>query len=173
MLCDLVEAELEPMRDHYEDLMAHPARIEEILQAGAHKARGIATPFIRELRDAVGLRALVGGSPSASGKAKAGKSEREARFVSFRDENGRFRFRLLSPAGEEILCSIAYADPKEAGKVMGRLKATQGAVDGLVQLRGDSGFVVSLDGQPVAHGAESDSADGRDRLVAAFHAALH
>ena len=153
--------------------MAHPARIEEILQAGAHKARGIATPFIRELRDAVGLRALVGGSPSASGKAKAGKSEREARFVSFRDENGRFRFRLLSPAGEEILCSIAYADPKEAGKVMGRLKATQGAVDGLVQLRGDSGFVVSLDGQPVAHGAESDSADGRDRLVAAFHAELH
>ena len=56
---------------------------------------------------------------------------------------------------------------------MGRLKATQGAVDGLVHLRGDSGFVVSLDGQPVAHGAESDSADGRDRLVAAFHAALH
>ena len=119
MLCDLVEAELEPLRDHYEDLMAHPARIEEILQAGAHKARGIATPFIRELRDAVGLRALVGGSPSASGKAKAGKSEREARFVSFRDEDGRFRFRLLSPAGEEVLCSIAYADPKEAGKVMG------------------------------------------------------
>ena len=172
LLCDLVEAELEPMRDHYEDLMAHPARIEEILQAGAHKARGIATPFIRELRDAVGLRALVGGSTAVSGKAKTGKSSRDARFVSFRDDDGQFRFRLLSPAGDEILCSIAYADPKEAGKVMGRLKAAQGAVDGLVQLQGDTGFVVALDGQPVAYGVESDSADDRDRLVAAFHAAL-
>ena len=172
MLCDLVEAELEPMRDHYEDLMAHPARIEEILQAGAKKARGIATPFIRELRDAVGLRALVGGSAPAAGKTKAGKSSREARFVSFRDEDGQFRFRLLSPAGEEILCSVAYADPKEAGKVMARLKAAQGAVEGLVQPQGDTGFVVALDGVPVAHGAQSDSAEGRDRLVSAFHAAL-
>ena len=172
MLCELVEAELEPMRDHYEDLMAHPARIEEILQAGAHKARSVATPFIRELRDAVGLRALAGGSPVVSGKAKAGKSTREARFVSFRDEAGQFRFRLLSPVGDEILCSVGYADPKEAGKIMGRLKAASGGSDELILLDGDTGFTVTLEGQVVAQGAASDTAEARDRLVTALRAAL-
>jgi tryptophanyl-tRNA synthetase len=172
MLCEMVEAELEPMRDHYEDLMAHPPRIEEILQAGAHKARSVATPFIRELRDAVGLRALVGGATPVSGKGQAAKSVREARFVSFRDETGQFRFRLLSPAGDEILCSVGYADPKDAGKVMGRLKASQGAVDDLVQIVGDTGFTIALEGQVIAEGAASDSAEARDRLLAALRAAL-
>lgn len=172
MLCELVEAELAPMRDHYEDLIAHPGRIEEILQAGAHKARSIATPFIRELRDAVGLRTLSGAPAVASGKAKTAKSAREARFVSFRDDAGQFRFRLLSPAGEEILCSVAYADPKEAGRAMGRLKGLQGAIKELVQLEGDTGFGIVLEGVLVANGASSDTSADRDRLVAALHAAL-
>src|SRR5690606_27282834 len=38
-LCDRIEAELGPMRDRYEDFIARPERIEDILQAGAEKAR--------------------------------------------------------------------------------------------------------------------------------------
>ncbi|MCX7221777.1 MAG: tryptophan--tRNA ligase, partial [Burkholderiales bacterium] len=55
-LCERVEQELGPMRASYQELMSNPARIEDILQEGARKARSIATPFIKELRQAVGLR---------------------------------------------------------------------------------------------------------------------
>ena len=44
------------MREKYEYYVSHPAELEAILQAGAAKARKIASPFIEELRHAVGLR---------------------------------------------------------------------------------------------------------------------
>src|SRR5690606_33336964 len=44
-LCDRIDAELGPMRDRYADFMARPERLEEILQAGAQKAREISAPF--------------------------------------------------------------------------------------------------------------------------------
>src|SRR5690554_5343733 len=55
-LCERIDAELGPMRDRYEDFIARPQRIEEILQAGAEKARRLSVPFIERLREAVGLR---------------------------------------------------------------------------------------------------------------------
>jgi tryptophanyl-tRNA synthetase len=68
-LCDRIEQELGPKREDYESLMANPNRIEEILQEGARKARAIATPFIQELRQAVGLRTLVTETKSKIGRA--------------------------------------------------------------------------------------------------------
>ena len=53
-----IEAALAPMRGRYESLVAEPARIEMRLQDGAAKARSVAVPFLRELRQAVGLRRL-------------------------------------------------------------------------------------------------------------------
>src|SRR5690606_7271417 len=47
-LCERIERDLAPMRERYQDLIANPGRIEEILQAGAQKARKLATPFIAE-----------------------------------------------------------------------------------------------------------------------------
>jgi tryptophanyl-tRNA synthetase len=38
--------------------MAHPARIEEVLRAGARRARDYATPFLQRIRAAVGIRPL-------------------------------------------------------------------------------------------------------------------
>ena len=53
-----IEATVAPMRSRYQSLMADAPRIEELLQDGAAKARAIATPFLAEVRRAVGLRKL-------------------------------------------------------------------------------------------------------------------
>jgi len=53
-----IDQELTPMRAAYEALINNPGKIETIFQAGAVKARAIATPFMAELRHAVGLRDL-------------------------------------------------------------------------------------------------------------------
>ncbi len=53
-----LNAELAPKREIYERLTANPAQIEEILQAGAQKARVQAREMLAEVRDAVGIRAL-------------------------------------------------------------------------------------------------------------------
>jgi tryptophanyl-tRNA synthetase len=55
---ELINAELSHARAVYEQLIADPARIESRLLEGAEKARAIAAPFIRELRQAVGIRRL-------------------------------------------------------------------------------------------------------------------
>jgi tryptophanyl-tRNA synthetase len=56
---ELINEELKDARSVYEELIADPARIETRLLEGAEKARAIATPFIAELRDAVGIRRLA------------------------------------------------------------------------------------------------------------------
>lgn len=57
-LADKIDAEIGPMRQRYEDLMAHPEQIEAILQQGAARARVYATDLIAKLRYAVGLRSF-------------------------------------------------------------------------------------------------------------------
>ena len=54
-----IEAALAPMRRVYQSLVDEPARIETRLQEGAAKARQVAAPFLRELRQAVGLRRMA------------------------------------------------------------------------------------------------------------------
>ncbi|MBV8617954.1 MAG: tryptophan--tRNA ligase, partial [Curvibacter sp.] len=68
LLWERVDREVAPMRATYEELIAHPERLEEILLAGAAKARRLATPFMAELRHAVGLRRL---GVQAAQKAKS------------------------------------------------------------------------------------------------------
>ena len=57
-LFELVNGELTEAREKYNELLATPDYIEEILQAGAGKAREYAAPFFGKLRDAVGIAAL-------------------------------------------------------------------------------------------------------------------
>src|SRR5690606_26690108 len=109
-LSALIEDELGPMRERYDALMARPERIEEILQAGALKARALATPLMERLREAVGLRApSAAAAPAAASARPTGK---KARFVSFRDEDGRFRFRLQAAGGREVLLSEPFDNPQ-------------------------------------------------------------
>lgn len=53
-----LNAELAPKRERFNELMANPAQIEEILQAGAAKARQEARLLLGQVRDAVGIRRL-------------------------------------------------------------------------------------------------------------------
>ncbi|HWK62988.1 MAG TPA: tryptophan--tRNA ligase [Eoetvoesiella sp.] len=131
-LCDRIEQELAPMRERYAQLIAAPQRIEDILQAGAAKARRLSAPFIAQLREAVGLRQTAA-PVSKPAKSKAGK---RARFASFRDEAGMFRFRFVGEDGAELFLSEGFENPKAAGDAVKRLQA-----------EGLDGFVVRQDGQ--------------------------
>ncbi|MGY6271778.1 tryptophan--tRNA ligase [Achromobacter denitrificans] len=146
-LYEHLENLLAPVREKYFDLMANPGRIEDILQAGAAKARKLSVPFMRELRQAVGLRNLEAASAGAQGAPAKKEKGKGARFVSFRDEDGGFRFRLLAADGEELLLSQRFADPKEAGALMRRLQSEP--ADSVLRAEG-SGYAAVIDGVAVA-----------------------
>jgi tryptophanyl-tRNA synthetase len=122
----LIESHVGPMRARYEELMAHPERVEDALLEGARKARAVALPLMRELRDAVGLRAMVAVNRTATTKPparSAGKALPE--FKQYR-ENGLFFFKLMTADDKLLLQSAGLAEGREAGSWVKRLK-TEGA----------------------------------------------
>jgi len=54
-----LDAHLSTPRGEYERLMADPGYVEAALKAGAERARGLATPFLKAIRQAVGIRPLT------------------------------------------------------------------------------------------------------------------
>ncbi|MDO9404798.1 MAG: tryptophan--tRNA ligase [Polaromonas sp.] len=119
-LFERVDRELAPMREQYSALMANPQEIEDRLQAGADKARRTATPFMRELRSAVGLRNLATQAASA-GKARAAKVAAPA-FKQYREADGQFYFKLQAVDGRLLLQSAPYAAPRDAAQDIARLQ---------------------------------------------------
>ena len=117
----VIDAEIAPMRERYNALMADPARIEAILQAGAAKARAIATPLLRELRHAVGLRNLGTALPSQSHAS----NEKPAVpvFKQYREKDGKFYFKLSHANGDVLLQSKGFDNPREAGAFLAKIKA--------------------------------------------------
>ena len=124
-----IDREIAPMRAHYESLIADPARIERILLAGADKARAISSPFIAQLRHAVGLRKLE--SPARLGGEKAVKAARPS-FKQYRERDGLFYFKLLDAQGSLLVQSRGFATPQEAGRAIGSLQQQRG--DALIAL---------------------------------------
>lgn len=122
-LVDQIERHIGPMRAQYEDLMAHPERIEDTLQAGAQKARAVAKPFMESLRRAVGLRPMLA-VPDAIAKPAAAKEEAPAlaSFKQYRESDGRFHFKLVAADGTLLLQSEGFADGRQAGSWVKRLK---------------------------------------------------
>jgi tryptophanyl-tRNA synthetase len=59
LLFERINAEIAPARAEYERLIANPREIEDLLKAGAEKARAVSRPFIAEIRDKVGIRPLA------------------------------------------------------------------------------------------------------------------
>lgn len=57
-LFELINGQLAEARERYEALLANPAHIEEVLQAGAQKAREYSKPLLEKVRDAVGIRPI-------------------------------------------------------------------------------------------------------------------
>jgi tryptophanyl-tRNA synthetase len=58
-LFELINAELAPARDRYNELMDNPAEIEEVLQAGGVKAREQSAVLMAKVRQAVGISAMT------------------------------------------------------------------------------------------------------------------
>lgn len=120
LLHERIDREVAPMRAAYDELLAHPERIEDILQAGAAKARKTATPFLAELRHAVGLRRLSAPAGPAA-KAPAAKTP-QAVFKQYRESDGKFYFKLLDAQGTLLLQSAGFDAPKVAGQTIAQLK---------------------------------------------------
>ena len=118
-----IDREIAPMRDAYLTLINNPAKIEDILQAGAAKARAIATPFMRRLRYAVGLRDL---RDQAANTVKAAKVALPV-FKQYRESDGLFYFKLNSAEGKLLLQSTGFTAPKLAGQTIAALQ-TGGAL---------------------------------------------
>ncbi len=119
-LFERIDRELAPARARYEELIAHPERLEEILVAGARKARIKSGAFLDTVRHAVGLRPLV------AAKGTSAKSERKAsaaapQLKTFREKTGQFHFKLVAADGTELLLSRGYANPQDARRDQDRL----------------------------------------------------
>ncbi|HNK07541.1 MAG TPA: tryptophan--tRNA ligase [Giesbergeria sp.] len=119
-LFEHVDGIVSPLRERYEALIQDPARIEATLLAGAQRARETATPFLRELRAAVGLRSLAQGSSNAK-TAKAAKTALPA-FKQYREKDGKFYFKLVAADGRLLLQSTGFDAPKDAGQAIALLQ---------------------------------------------------
>ncbi len=142
MLFERIDREIAPMREHYQALINNPAQMDQILLAGADKARQLATPFMRELRHAVGLRALSSGT--AEPVAKEAKTALPS-FKQYREQDGLFYFKLVDTKGGVLLQSLGFASPKEAGQTISRLQT-----EGPTALASLSSVLEPTAGQPDA-----------------------
>ena len=130
VLLERVDQVIAPMREQYDTLINNPARIEQILLQGAERARALATPFIKELRSAVGLRSLA--QTSAAQSTKAAKVALPS-FKQYREADGKFYFKLLAADGRLLLQSTGFAAPKEAGQAIAQLQTQADALAQLAQ----------------------------------------
>lgn len=128
LLLEQVDQVIAPMREQYDALINDPARIEQTLLAGAERARALATPFIKELRSAVGLRSL-----SQASTAKATKAAKVAlpSFKQYREADGKCYFKLLAADGRLLLQSVGFDIPKEAGQAIAQLQSQPDALSTL------------------------------------------
>jgi tryptophanyl-tRNA synthetase len=120
MLFERIDREVAPMRESYLAFMSNPGQLEDILQAGAAKARRLATPFMASLRQSVGLRKL--GSQNAARSAKPAKAS-VASLKQYREKDGLFYFKLVDPRGRLLLQSLSFESPREAAQAIARLQA--------------------------------------------------
>ena len=125
-LFDRVEREVAPLREKYDVLVAEPQRIERLLRDGAQRLRErYASPFIAELRNAAGLRALDAGQRPKP-VARQDKPALPV-FKQYREADGRFHFKLVD--GERLLLQgDGFESPREAGQLVAALKAGEQAL---------------------------------------------
>ena len=152
-LFERIDAEVAPLREQYETLIAKPAEIEAILRDGARRLRAThATPLLLQLREAVGLRDLSRVSTVADEPATRAAPPV---FKQYREADGKFYFKLV--AGDRaLLHSAGFDAPKDAGQRIAALKR-EGRLD-----RGDATLRLG----------EGVDADEVDAALAALTAAM-
>ncbi|MET0814542.1 MAG: tryptophan--tRNA ligase [Pseudoxanthomonas sp.] len=123
-LFERIDAEVAPMRERYESLMGRPAEVEAMLRDGAGRLRAkYATPFLAELRHAVGLRDLSCKPTQSETVQKAALPS----FKQYRDSDNRFYFKLFDGNGTLLVQSNGFDSPKEAGQLIAILKRSEQA----------------------------------------------
>ncbi|HTA64161.1 MAG TPA: tryptophan--tRNA ligase [Xanthomonadaceae bacterium] len=139
-LFERIDAEIAPLREryaHYAGTAEGVAEVERLLRTGAVKARTLAAPLLMKLRAAVGLRDLRnGGVEPVVAKAKSASPQ----FKQYRENDGKFYFKLLDGDGRLLLQSVGFASPKEAGAIVAELKS------GNAELASIAHSVVRVDG---------------------------
>ena len=125
-LVNQIESEIGPMREKYAYYTSHTDELEDILQAGAEKARKLSAPFMERLREAVGLRSFqhVAAPKAAPQKAEPAKSAPTATFKQYREADGLFYFKLTLTGGRVLLTSKGFASGRDAGQSVAKLKST-------------------------------------------------
>lgn len=125
-LVSQIEAEIGPMREKYAYYTTHTDELEDILQAGAEKARKLSAPFMERLREAVGLRSFrhVAAPKATPQKAEPAKSAPTATFKQYREADGLFYFKLTLTGGRVLLTSKGFASGRDAGQSVAKLKST-------------------------------------------------
>ena len=119
-LFERIDAELAPVRERYQELVATPERIEALLQENAARLREQkVAPLLRELRAAVGLRPLTvaAGGPSTEARSRATAPV----FKQYREADGRFGFKLVD-GDRTLLVAEGFASPKECGQFIASLR---------------------------------------------------
>lgn len=125
-LVNQIEAEIGPMREKYAYYTSHTDELEDILQAGAEKARKLSAPFMELLREVVGLRSFrhVAAPKAAPQKAEPAKNAPTATFKQYREADGLFYFKLTLTGGRVLLTSKGFANGRDAGQSVAKLKST-------------------------------------------------
>ena len=119
ILFERIDREIAPMRDSYEALINNPSKLEDILQAGAVKARRLASPFMTTLRQSVGLRNLRSSTETLS--AKPIKTATPT-LKQYREKDGLFCFKLVDARGRLLLQSLSFESPRDAAAAIAELQ---------------------------------------------------
>ncbi|WP_149194680.1 tryptophan--tRNA ligase [Luteimonas suaedae] len=164
-LFERIDVEIAPLRARYEALIARPQDIERQLCAGAARLREqIATPFLRRLREAVGLRDLAHAPAEAEADAGAGAAQAPPQFKQYRESDGRFYFKLVDD-DRVLLQSVGHDSPRDAGQLIARLKR-----EGSAELHHLAGQGVHLGQHLVGHLAEGVAVEELLEALARFAA---
>lgn len=162
-LFEVVDAELAGPRERYTELMQRPDDIEDILRAGARRARERAAPFLDSLRDAVGLGHAPAAAESVSVQVPPPPVVIVPSFKTWREADGRFYFRLVDGEDNTLLHSCGHAGGREAGENMTRLRDDETAF--APQPHAEHAFALhGGDGEMIAYGLV-DAAQVADALV--------
>jgi tryptophanyl-tRNA synthetase len=123
-----LESVIAPMRARYEELIAEPARIEQVLKSGAVALRAkVASPFIARLREAAGLRPLDQLPLMPADSRAKPKAQAKPQFKQYREADGLFYFKLVGGDGRLLLQSRGFASAREAGQGVANIKNGESA----------------------------------------------
>lgn len=118
---ELIRDELKPLRARYQEFIAQPDVLEQLLRQGAQQVRErYAIPCYQRLASKVGLRSLT--QVPATPPTRSNQKIKKPMFKHYRGADQYYYFKLLSPDGDVLLQSPGYAQAQQAGAQIARLK---------------------------------------------------